>query len=104
MRFGYLGRIHPSKGVVELLEGWTQSRLGAQGHRLAIAGDIQEGFDRHDLLEAAGVSFLGRVQAREFLDDLDVLMIPALWAEPFGRTIVEGLARHCYVVAPEFDS
>ncbi|NEX45855.1 glycosyltransferase [Pseudotabrizicola algicola] len=99
MRFGYIGRIHPSKGVVDLLEGWGRSALGEQGHRLEIAGDIQQGFARADLLEAPGVTYLGRVEALPFLDRLDVLMVPALWAEPFGRTIIEGLARRCYVVA-----
>ncbi len=99
MRFGYVGRIHPSKGVVDLLEGWVRSKLGEQGHALQIAGDIQQGFARSDLLAAPGVTYLGRVEARPFLDGLDVLMVPALWAEPFGRTIIEGLTRRCYVVA-----
>lgn len=99
MRFGYIGRIHPSKGVVDLLEGWVRSKLGEQGHSLSIAGDIQQGFDRESLLSAPGVTYLGRVEPRAYLDGLDVVMIPALWAEPFGRTVIEGLTRRCYVVA-----
>jgi len=48
---------------------------------------------------AGRVTFGGAVDALEFLDALDVLVVPSLWEEPFGLVAVEGMARRLPVVA-----
>jgi glycosyltransferase involved in cell wall biosynthesis len=48
--------------------------------------------------EALGIHALGRQEAIPFLDQLDVVFLPALWAEPFGRSVIEALARGLFVV------
>ncbi len=97
LTFGYLGRLHPTKGVAELVEAWRAAGLGAAGHRLLLAGD-NVGVTLPADLEAHGIEVLGRQDAIGFLDRLDALFLPALWAEPFGRTVVEALARGLFVV------
>lgn len=97
LHFGYLGRLHPTKGVDELVAGWIASGAQAQGHRLRLAGSNQ-GVKLPTQAEVQGIDLLGQQPAIPFLDDLDVLLIPSLWGEPFGRTVIEGLARGAYVV------
>jgi glycosyltransferase involved in cell wall biosynthesis len=38
------------------------------------------------------IHFLGHVDSATFLADLDVLVVPSLWIEPFGRVIGEAYA------------
>lgn len=97
LTFGYLGRLHPSKGVTELIAAWQAAGLAAQGHKLLLAGD-NVGVTLPEDPAALGIEALGRQEAIGFLDRLDALFLPALWAEPFGRTVVEGLARGLFVI------
>ena len=101
LNFGFLGRLHPTKGLDVLLNGWRNAELWQQGHRLLIAGD-PTGYALPDAAERPGVDFVGRQDPIAFLDQLDVLFVPSLWGEPFGRTVIEGIARRVYVVgSPE---
>lgn len=97
LNFGYLGRLHPTKGVVELITAWQAAGLAAQGHRLLLAGD-NVGVELPDNAAELGIDVLGRQNAIAFLDRLDALFLPALWAEPFGRTVIEALARGLFVI------
>lgn len=97
LTFGYIGRIHPTKGVKELIEGWTASGIYRDGHRLMLAGDNQ-GLDFPADAAGMNIDYQGPQDAIEFLDRLDVLLVPALWAEAFGRSVIEGLARGLYVI------
>lgn len=97
LTFGYLGRLHPTKGVNELIDAWRRSELYTKGHRFLLAGDNQ-GIDEPGDTKDIGVEFLGAQPAIEFLDRLDVMFLPALWAEPFGRTVIEATARGVFVI------
>jgi glycosyltransferase involved in cell wall biosynthesis len=75
--------------------------------KLFVAG----GADFEDPAEEASVTALAAqvpehvtvtgamVDSREFLDAMDVLVVPSLWEEPFGLVAVEGMARSLPVVA-----
>lgn len=97
LTFGYLGRLHPTKGVNELIEAWRRSELYTKGHRFLLAGGNQ-GIDEPEDAQDIGIEFLGAQPAIEFLDRLDVMFLPALWAEPFGRTVIEATARGVFVI------
>jgi glycosyltransferase involved in cell wall biosynthesis len=97
LTLGYLGRLHPSKGVNELIAAWCAAGLHTAGHRLLLAGD-NLGVPLPTDAEALGIHALGRQEAIPFLDQLDVVFLPALWAEPFGRSVIEALARGLFVV------
>jgi glycosyltransferase involved in cell wall biosynthesis len=95
--FGMIGRLHSSKGIDNLLHGWQLSRLAAEGHSLKLAGDLID-VQLPDHLESLGISYLGRQEAIPFLDSLDVMILPATWPEPFGRTVIEALSRNVFVI------
>jgi glycosyltransferase involved in cell wall biosynthesis len=90
--FGLIGRIEPEKGVEVLLQ--AAMRLG-DGWRLKIAGrgdaayvaTLQRRFDDPRM------DWLGQVEADAFYRSVDLVVAPALWAEPFGRTAAEAVAQ-----------
>lgn len=92
----YLGRLSPEKGPQLLLEAWDRSQLGRE-RRLILAGD---GPDKASIEKRAsvvpGVEALGFVQPDRALDlipDAAFVVVPSLWEEPFGLTVVEAMAR-----------
>lgn len=97
MVFGFLGRLVPEKGIETLLAACRL--LPPRGWRLRIAGRAQEG-DAVYRAQAEGlpVEFLGFTDPRAFLDSVDILVVPSIWREPFGLTVVEAFARSVPVI------
>jgi len=89
--FGFLGRLVEEKGLATLIDACRL--LPSTGWRLRIAGHAQEG-DQAWRARAAGlpIDFLGFTDPKSFLATLDVLVVPAIWREPFGLTVVEAFA------------
>ena len=78
----FLGRLHSIKGYRWAIEGAKRT-----GRRLVIAGGWRPSFRR-------GIRFVGSVDGSrkaELLAGAACLWMPALWDEPFGLTLVEGL-------------
>ncbi len=97
MVFGFLGRLVPEKGIGPLLAACRL--LPRAGWRLRVAGRAQEG-DAAFRAAAEGipVEFLGFTDPRAFLDSIDILVVPSIWREPFGLTVVEAFARGVPVI------
>lgn len=97
MIFGFLGRLVPEKGIEPLLAACRL--LPKRGWRLRVAGRAQEG-DAVYRSQAQGlpVEFLGFTDPKAFLDSIDVLIVPSIWREPFGLTVVEAFARGIPVI------
>lgn len=90
--FGVIGRIEPEKGVDVLLS--AASRL-AGDWRLRIAG-VGEKHYVDGLRRAHSdrrIEWLGHTDADQFYSDTDVLVVPAVWSEPMGRTTIEAGIR-----------
>jgi glycosyltransferase involved in cell wall biosynthesis len=100
MRFGYIGRIAPTKGVETLIDA---ARLAAeQGHAFEalIAGDGDEGYLDALRTRSAGapVTFLGRVKPEVFYSQIDWTIVPSLWDEPLARVIFESFCHGVPVI------
>lgn len=93
----FLARIHPKKGIEELIECWCD--LAPQGWRLLIAGNDELGMIPH-LQERLGqckspidVHFLGMVQGREKVEafnQADLFVLPT-HSENFGVSVIEAM-------------
>lgn len=96
--FGFMGRVEPEKGIEVLLRAAT----GLEGDwRLRIAGrgeaSYVEGLRR--AYADPRIVWLGQVEAADFWPAVDVLVAPAVWAEPFGRVVVEAVQQGRGVIA-----
>ena len=95
--FGFLGRLVPEKGIARLIEACRL--LPAEGWRLRVAGRAQEGDAAYRAM-AAGlpVEWLGFADPTAFLASIDILVMPSIWREPFGLTVVEAFASGVPVI------
>ncbi|MXV51311.1 glycosyltransferase [Pedobacter sp. HMF7647] len=93
--FGYIGRIEKDKGVEYLAN--ELANLNADNKlsfKILFAGKGEDIFITQLKEKLAGThfEFLGVVQPADFFSKIDVLLVPALWNEPFGRTVIEALS------------
>jgi glycosyltransferase involved in cell wall biosynthesis len=96
---GYIGRIVPEKGIDVLLS--AVDRLKGNNWELLVAGTAAPPLDIAELSQRAShlpVKFLGSVKAEDFYPRIDVLVVPALWAEPGPLVVAEAFANAVPVV------
>ncbi len=105
-RILYLGRMEMYKGVSVLLQAFEQLAKRHSGVQLVLGGqgaqkaEYEAWAARHGLQYR--VKFLGHLpwdRVMSVYDEADVVVSPHLWVEPFGRTVVEAMARGKLVVA-----
>jgi glycosyltransferase involved in cell wall biosynthesis len=95
--FGFLGRLVPEKGIETLLAACHL--LPGSGWQLRVAGRAQEGDAAYrKLAEGMPVTFLGFTDPAAFLRGIDLLVVPSIWREPFGLTVVEAFAQSVPVI------
>lgn len=95
---GFLGRVHPSKGVELLIEAFLQTNSSQYTLEIGGNGDPKYISFLKSKYQSEKVKFLGRVDAYSFLHSIELLVVPSLWHEPFGRVIVEANACGCPVL------
>ncbi|MEW6285733.1 MAG: glycosyltransferase family 4 protein [Chloroflexota bacterium] len=105
----YVGRLTREKGVHTAIEGVGHlvRHYGVENVKLTVVGDGDA-----DYVQTLR-QFVGRARLASFVDFLpaqpkealpslyarsDVLLFPSIWAEPFGRVIVEAMASGVVVV------
>lgn len=111
LRVGYVGRLSPRKGVdvaVTAVGGLIADGIDA---RLDLIGAVFEGYEWYDLelrATAARLAIEDRVIFHGFRDsvwdalaDIDVLVVPSRFDEPFGNTAVEGVLALRPVIASD---
>jgi glycosyltransferase involved in cell wall biosynthesis len=96
----FVGRLSPEKGIDALLSAWGQLKSRVP---LKIIGD---GPCAAAVREAAGVDsrieYLGErplPEVYQWIGDAALLVMPSIWYETFGRTIIEAYAKGTPVVA-----
>ncbi|MBL4674914.1 MAG: glycosyltransferase [Mucilaginibacter sp.] len=95
IRFGYIGRIAKDKGVeymVNELSQLTEDQKSRFSVTLAGNGDIDFVEELKSKLKGIDHTFLGVAKPADFYTAIDVLLVPALWNEPFGRIVIESLS------------
>lgn len=91
LTLGFMGRLVEEKGLQTLLQACR--RLPARGWRLRIAGRVPENGPWLEQARGLPVEFLGHVDPSAFLAEVDTLVVPSIWQEPFGLTVVEAYAQ-----------
>jgi glycosyltransferase involved in cell wall biosynthesis len=103
----FLGRLHPSKGISDLVNIWSRVCDGRPGSRLAVVGtgpleeklkaDVRE-MSLEGLVEVMG--HLPRDELNKVMSSSSVFVFPS-HEEGFGISLVEGMAFGLPVVAYE---
>jgi len=104
-RLLYIGRLHPIKGIENLISALSRRQPYPWSLRICGAGDVPFTTRLRDLASDLGiaeqVTFVGHVdgaeKTREFLN-ADVCILPS-HSENFGMTVVESLAHGTPVIA-----
>lgn len=96
----YLGRIDRAKGVFEVLEAVQQVKgielyLGG----LVLDNTIQEKIDNHGY--PPNIKFLGFINPEDLLGEIDAVIVPSRWHEPFGRVVIEAYQYGKPVIASD---
>ncbi len=100
LRLGFMGQMTPEKGIgrlVDAMRSWPASKC-----RLVVAGRGSPAYE-HELRRRApeNVQFLGFVDPAQLFAQIDVLVVPSIWPEPFGRTVIEAYAHGVPVIASD---
>ena len=95
--FGYIGRLHISKGIEVLLRVFSDLP-----YQLKVAGKSTDPEFETYLTEKfryPHIHFLGFVEAVDFYKQIDVLIIPSLWHDPSPTVVHEANAFGIPVIA-----
>ena len=93
IRFGYIGRLDPPKGVEPLIDAFRQ--LLQPDAELWIAGTGKPGYEASLRQRAQGdprIRFLGRVRPVEFFPQVDAVVVPSLWNDNLPGVVFEAFA------------
>jgi len=98
-RFGYLGRLHPAKGVELLLRSFLALSPGKAELWVAGRGDPDYEAKLKGMVAGRdGVRWLGFVTPEELLKSVDVLVVPSLLHETFSLVALEAMSNGVPVV------
>lgn len=95
----YMGRLSPEKGVEHLIQAMPRIRDAIPQAKLTIVGSgpaqssLQELASRLGLAEA--IAFIGQVpnnQIENYYASASIVVVPSVWAEPFGLTGLEAMS------------
>ncbi len=94
-RVGYLGRISTDKGVDVLARAIAQvdaSELLLAGDSRYVPADDVARVDVELARLGSRVRRLGHVAPADLFDDVDLVVFPSVWSEPFGLVVAEAMA------------
>src|SRR5215831_3245146 len=113
VKLSFVGRLTPDKGPDVAIEALAHivREMGVGDIGLDIIGTGRDEYVRElkNLVTALGlqehVQFLGKLNHEQVLrrySEYDALLFPSRWAEPFGMTILEAMARGLPVIATDY--
>jgi glycosyltransferase involved in cell wall biosynthesis len=95
LHFGFIGRVAKDKGVEYMVNELAKlSKHQKTEFKITFAGKGDPEFIEQIKKEMKGIEyqFLGVTKPETFYSEIDVLLVPALWNEPFGRIVIESLS------------
>lgn len=104
VRFISVAYLIPEKGIQDLIEACRELQDRKSDFHLSIVGSGPFEGELHLLVRNAGlddkVTFLGqRNDVPDLLAEADVAVIPSIWEEAFGYTVVEAMSSGLAVIA-----
>ncbi|WP_283195656.1 glycosyltransferase [Rhizobium sp. AN80A] len=99
MRFGFIGVHDPVKGLDTLARA-AHRLVNDQNVRFVIAGSAKSDYSKSlpQKFPGENTKFLGWTKPEDFFPQIDVLVVPSLFREPFGRVVIEAFAQGVPVI------
>ena len=99
MRFGFIGVHDPVKGLDTLARA-AHRLVNDQNVRFVIAGSAKSDYSKSlpQKFPGENTSFLGWTKPEDFFPQIDVLVVPSLFREPFGRVVIEAFVQGVPVI------
>ena len=98
---GFLGQVSESKGIEILIKAF--SACNNKKYTLLIAGKCENNYlhflKNIDCIKNCNIKFIGKINRDIFFEQIDVLVVPSIWEEPFGRTVIEAISANIPVIA-----
>ena len=91
-RIGFIGRLTEEKGFDSFCDIISKISNLPERYEFIAAGRFNNGTDGKKLAERAeelNINLLGFASLETFLSQVDMVILPIKWREPFGRTVVE---------------
>lgn len=97
--YGYIGQINKEKGVESMLKDF-KGLENKENWSLLIAGHIGVEYLNYlkNLNNSNRITYLGYTNSKEFFEKIDILIVPSLWKEPFGRVVLEAMINNKIVI------
>lgn len=95
--WGFIGRIVKAKGLELALDCFCKL---SDNNLFYIAGNGDEHYLNYlkQKYQDKRIKFLGFVDSLDFFKMIDILVVPSVWPEPFGRVAIEAVANGVYIV------
>src|SRR5690606_11255772 len=94
IRVGYIGMVTPNKGVETLARAATLLGDSAPFDYLVGGDGVPVYAEKvRGIFPDGRAEFLGWVNPGDFYPEIDVLVVPSLWSEPFGRVCIEAFSH-----------
>lgn len=98
IKFAYLGRYSPEKGVDWLIKVFSQIDADIAELHLFGKGNLENTKIISDASNMYDHGFCDESNLLESLKNCDVVIAPSLWDEPFGRVILDAYKSACPVI------
>ncbi|HKT19952.1 MAG TPA: glycosyltransferase family 4 protein [Stellaceae bacterium] len=89
LRVGFIGRLHPIKGVELLFDALRKFPPESYIAKIAGTGSVDDEAWLRRLARGLAVDFMGWVGRDQFYPEIDVLVVPSLYCEPQGMVVIE---------------
>ena len=96
--FGFVGAVNKTKGADIAIDAFCQANP-ENAHLLMIGeGPLRQSLeDKTSHIE--NITFAGyQDNARDYMQIIDILILPSNWAEPFMLSLLEGMQAGCWVI------
>lgn len=100
--FGFVGRLSYEKGVDLICKAFIELKKEGINNQLLIFGkSLDEKYEKRlkNNYEFSNINFAGYLKPEDIYKRIDVLIVPSLWQEPFGRIVIEAYSYGIPVIA-----
>lgn len=98
-QFGYLGRLHPAKGIDLLIRSFLKLPVGRAKLLIAGRGAPEYEASLRGLIDGhPAIRMVGFVGPSDFFSRVDVSVVPSLWHEPAARVVLESVSHSVPVI------